>query len=471
MDSSIHRTYITSKGLLYFGLVAISIALAAALVLFPDNSFIPIAVVLGILWVVTSLTRPMIGLYGFAIFILVRPNEFIPFLALPHLEKIIVAPVLIGLAFRMVRQSAYKFNLNNIDKLVALFVVITLMSVGTSIWAKEAMKNWFIIWRLFLIYVLVVSLIDTEKLLRSFIMICILTTGFHVVTATVNYYRGPIWFEMGIDRAMGLDTSYGAPNALAATIAYTLPFMSQYIKSTHTKLRKYLLVGLFVVSIWCIIITGSRTGMAAVILFTFLVVLQGRNRVRNTLIGAMLLLVAYVAMPGQYRARFASTTDFSSQTGAAMSAQGRVDGLVNGAKMLLDRPLLGVGIGLYGLAWEQMTGTRAMAAHSLPGQVMGDLGTLGVIAFVAWIVALFRGLGKLARYYLTVGEGNSYVYNMVVALRMQLILLLFMGIGGHNLYRYNWYFISALVSAMLGYTFIRQAVRKRSTLTKLVTST
>jgi O-antigen ligase len=132
-----------------------------------------------------------------------------------------------------------------------------------------------------------------------------------------------------------------------------------------------------------------------------------------------------------------------------MSAHGRIDGLVNGIKMMIDRPLLGVGIGQYPVALGSIYGKGWWEAHSLPGQLFGDLGVLGTLAFGFWLWTLFKNFRRLDRHTRDSRRGAVFLNRIVLALKMEIFCLLFMGLGGHNLYRYNWFFASAMVVVML----------------------
>lgn len=443
MEISDSKTYLTGRSLAYVGLAVVCSVLAFGLV--AGYAFICFAFVLGVLWVLTNLRYPFVGLLCYSIFILVRPHEFIAGLAFPMIEKVVVAPVLVGMILKMIRQSGPKLSITSIDRRVALFMAVALLSVPTSIWIGGAFDKWIDVLRLFIIYVLIGKLIDTKEQFRLYLFFIILTTGFHAVASTINYYQGVRQFTMGVERAVGLDRSFGGPNSLAATIVYTMPFIYFYLRSKSARLTKLFLVVLFGVCLWCVILTGSRTGMLGVVFVAFATAFEDKHRLRNMLVGALVLGAVWVVMPGQYKDRFVSSADFSSETGAARSAQGRIQGLVNGIRMMIDRPFLGVGVGQYPVALSIRYGKGWWEAHSLPGQLVGDLGLLGTIAFVLWIAALFKSLARLKRHY----AADVFMYNMILALRVQLLCLLFMGLGGHNLYRYNWFIISALTVVML----------------------
>jgi len=444
------RTYITVKGLAYTGLVFISLSLP--LLLLTDFALVPFAIIFAVLWVVANVRYPFFGLICYSLFILIRPNEFIDALAVPMIEKAIVAPVFLGLVLKVIFARKREFLRTNLERVIVAFVAVGFMSILTSIWVSGAWKSWFDVFRLFLIFIFVVQLIDTQKQFRIFVLVFLVTGGFHAVSSVIQYYMGIRGHAMGIDRAIGLDLSYGAPNSLAATVIYTLPFIYSYFRSTRSRLMRLFLIFLTLASTWCIILTGSRTGMVGVIFFTVLVALQHKNKLRNFAIGFALLVIGFVLMPDQYRGRLESTTDLSGHSGAAMSAHGRIDGFLNGCRMMIDRPLLGMGIGQYRVALGSIYGKGWWEAHNLPGQLFGDLGMLGTIVFVAWIWIYLKDLKRLKRITRAERRGAVFLANTVVALKMELYCLLFMGIGGHNLYRYNWFFASAMIVVMLKLT-------------------
>jgi O-antigen ligase len=455
MSPQPQRTFVTTTGLLYAGLIGLSVVFAGVLIALPDYPFIPTALVIGIAWALATLVWPIAGLIGYSVILLIRPQEFVAALDLPiPIEKIIVAPALIGLAFKIImqhRRTGQGIRFNTVDRSVALFVLVALMSVVTSYWFTGALNQWVYVFRLFVIYILIAKVIESEKQFRLYVVFVILTTVFHAAASTINYYRGIREYEMGIERAVGLDSSFGDPNSLAATIVYTLPLAYYYFRGSHSRVVRGFMAGFMALLVWCVILTGSRTGMSGVLFLGLLVILEGKNRARKLLLGFAAALVLLVAMPDQYLDRFASTVDTSSDTGAAMSARSRIDGFLNGAKLMLEHPLLGVGVGQYLMVIGSEKGIW-LEAHNLAGQLMGDLGMLGVIVFIAWLYTLFKNLGRLKRHYAERGPAGFLMYNMAVALQMHLFALLWMGLGGHNLYRYNWYVVSALVAAMISLT-------------------
>jgi hypothetical protein len=115
--------------------------------------------------------------------------------------------------------------------------------------------------------------------------------------------------------------------------------------------------------------------------------------------------------------------------------------------MFLDKPLYGYGPGNFSTAMGMVYNRNWLQAHTLPAQLLGEMGGLGIIAFGVWIYLLAVNIRRMKAYFKS--TGNDFMLNMTLAMKAHIWLLFFMGIGGHNLFRYNWYIISAIIVLMM----------------------
>ena len=58
-------------------------------------------------------------------------------------------------------------------------------------------------------------------------------------------------------------------------------------------------------------------------------------------------------------------------------------------------------------------------------------------------------LNNLKRYKFEDIELNTQVKFLVISLKTQLLSLFLFGLAGHNLYRYNWFIVSAIIVVLL----------------------
>ena len=445
------RQYVSGKTVWYAVFLLAVIGLSLGLTLPHPYYLISFAVPIAALVVLLTITYPYFGLLVYSVFFLIRPQEFVGILMeVPFpVERSFALLLLTIMIANLIIRDRSKVKITNVDYGLIVFVAITLLTVPFSIWVGNAWTAWMKLFRLFVVYVLITQIVGTKSQLKFFVLFIILSSAFHASAAVINYHRGIFDYRMGIQRAVGLDESYGAPNSLAATMVYTLPLVYYTFNKYRSLLLRLLLIGLTGVMFWCIIVTGSRTGMAGVLFLSILIIWRSRHRVVSLAAVFALVILAWSVMPDQYRERFKSTADLESNTGAAQSARGRVIGLINGLLMVTDRPLLGYGIGNFGIATGMVYDEGWHQAHNLYGQMLGEIGMLGTLAFIIWIYYLFRNLRFLSTVYTAGPKPDKYMAGLTLAMKLQLYCLFFMGLGGHNLYRFNWFVISALTVVML----------------------
>ena len=140
-------------------------------------------------------------------------------------------------------------------------------------------------------------------------------------------------------------------------------------------------------------------------------------------------------MPESLQTRFYTLIDPSvGPSNAQTSAEGRAEGLRNGVILFQRFPLSGCGPGY----WRLATGGE-LESHILYGQVMGEMGFLGIVTFGTIVGLLFWNVHQVKSFYRRHPEiERDFLYRLVDAIGMAVILLLVIGAAGHNLYRYSW---------------------------------
>ena len=254
---------------------------------------------------------------------------------------------------------------------------------------------------------------------------------------------------MGITRAVGLagaEGAYSDPNSVANSLVLGIPFFFFLIKYYKSTLVKILLVSSLGITFWTIIITGSRGGMVGVILVAMLLAYTTKYRTIS-IVGAFAMLAIFIAfMPSQDRERFATIFKIyeKDNTGAAESAQGRIDGLVKGFVFMTQKPIFGCGIGSF--KWENRHQYGIwLDAHNLLGKLMGELGIMGLLTFGFFLYVLFKTIQMLKYLYHKYKWEYNFERALIDAVLYSLIMLLFQGLIGHNLFRFNWYINACFV--------------------------
>jgi O-antigen ligase len=98
-----------------------------------------------------------------------------------------------------------------------------------------------------------------------------------------------------------------------------------------------------------------------------------------------------------------------------------------------------------------------LQSHNLYGQLVADLGLLGIIPFFAicWLMyRTHRKILKASSSFIKIGLEQKPIFIAAIssACLNTMLLLLFQGNFGHNLYRYTWLVIGAIL--VLGQSLI-----------------
>ncbi|MFH2060872.1 MAG: O-antigen ligase family protein [Pseudomonadota bacterium] len=274
------------------------------------------------------------------------------------------------------------------------------------------------------------------------------------------FLHGSGEWRMGVLRLIGIEATLNSPNSLACTIVLTLPFLiflwnirKEFTATWPPFYKTWFPRFLFfyaLLAISSIGLTNSRSGMLGFLFFLFLFGLL-RGGVKNKFIYLIFILffLAFLweVMPEDIQGRF--MTIWNPELGpknAQTSAEGRIEGLLDGIALFKLFPFSGVGIGNFIENRVYLLNGPPLQAHNLAGQILGETGLLGTFSFLVFLFAAFIGCSKIKTKY----REPIFIYTLFnqfsFACRDGLLLLLFFGLPGHNLLRFNWYLFAIFVS-------------------------
>lgn len=318
----------------------------------------------------------------------------------------------------------------------------------------DAVENYY---KVIVFYVLVVTSVRDEAGLRKLILLFHAAVGLYMLHSLWEYHNGRCMWRMGISRMVGVDTSFMDPNAFASTLVLALAMTLPFWATKPSYGMRTLLLGFTAVACLCILLTGSRAGFMALGLCALLG-LMATGRVKTAVLllvlGVVTAPLAFVALPAELQDRYLTIIDPSyGPANAQQSAEGRVNGLVKGYEAWSTSPLLGHGPGSFQLA----TGSD-IQAHNVYGQVISELGALGAAALVGLVACyLLNWWEAHRRLRQDPDEWHSFAFHVARAVALAAVLLLFLGIAGHNLLRYQWVWFAAFQAIALHCIRVRQA--------------
>jgi hypothetical protein len=299
-----------------------------------------------------------------------------------------------------------------------------------SPWAERTqprVEDWF---KILVFYGLLVTTISTERDLRFIVTAFVAVMGLYLVHSFREYLGGRHTYRMGIARMIGVDQALGDPNSFAASIVVALPIALSLWRPASAWGR-WLLAGYGALSIVCILLTGSRSAFLALVLWVAWATLASRRRWLMIAAVAVAAPVAFFLLPESLQNRFETIVNPDvGPANARESGEGRIQGLFTGFELWARSPLTGVGPG----AWRPATGST-IESHSLAGQLVGEMGLLGVLAFGGLLTGYALNLIAVRR---LAPDRDDPVAAIARGIGMAIVLLLVLGLFGHNLFRFTW---------------------------------
>jgi O-antigen ligase len=419
---------------------------------------------------------------------IVRPwEELLPWLADIHFERVY------ALCMIAVVLCTGKLRLSIDAQTGALFLFLLALTLSAlfAVDSSLAWDPWYSYLALIVFYLILRVAIRTPYELVFMVVCYIGSMAAYLAKAQWEFFLYDRHDrKMEVTRLIGLEDTFGDPNALAMSIAVSLPLLlflfanrKQVANSWPGWLRLTFALGLAgyaLLAFSSIILTRSRAGMLTAVVFVGLSAMRGqgwRRKLLATFAGLVGLAIVWFAMSDEARNRLRTVWDpEAGPANATESAYGRIAGLQAGLAMLQEFPLTGVGLGNFiPYRLEHLDGV-SLVAHNLLGQVLGETGLLGA-GFFALMVAVMlyhcRTIRRLAKNSWSVDRGANaprptphaprptphaprsarltILSSFATACQNAIFLLLFEGVFLHNLLRFNWVWLAAFTGLALGY--------------------
>lgn len=371
-----------------------------------------------------------------------RPFEVWPVLGTLQIERIYMIGTLMAWM-----TSPKCWVSNRIHWVTACFSVLLLVSWLLSPYMDQpicsgTVENYF---KVLVFYVLVLTTVREEHDLKLLITMFLGATGLYMAHSFWEFLCGRYEYRMGIRRMIGVDTTFGDPNAFASSLLYTVPLaLALWMTKPGKTMRRFLAAYLLLASL-CIVLTGSRTGFLGLGFCGFLILLLSVQRKAMVLLlggigGVVVLGLAAVALPADLQNRYLTIFDSSyGPKNAAESANSRLNFFLEGCRAWQSSPVIG-----HGPRSFDSIGGHKMGSHNLYGQVLCEMGTLGALALLAFVVCFVLNWLEVYRIYRDQpDQPRDFLFYLSRNLAIVLVLLLLVGWAGHSLYRYNWRWFAA----------------------------
>jgi len=360
-----------------------------------------------------------IGLYLFSVLVLFRPYELVP--GLGFLSATAFYFALATLLIYLPTQLATEGNATILTAEIKAILALTALAFFSIPLAKDPKMAWdtfndpFI--KAVLIFIVLVNVVRTRRRLMALLWLSIGIGIFLGYTALRLYSEGKFAVE---DYRVAVDVGglFGNPNDMALHFVMMTPIVLCLALGARSKAMRAVYLAITILFISANMVTFSRGGFLGFFASALVLVwkLGRKQRAKVSIASIVVGGIMMVAAPGNYGLRMLSI--FIPGLDPVGSSNQR--------RELLDRSLLvtlrnpwGIGIGNF-----PIVGIHDHQTHNAYTQVSSEIGVLGLIAYLVFIISPLRKLSAIERtlfaqgrldwfYYLSIGLQASIVGYMV----------------------------------------------------------
>ena len=392
-----------------------------------------------------GLKRPVYAVAAYMILVYCKLSSYYGLFAAMHSELVFAIIILLRLIITPDFFKNLSAKSNPTNKYLVFFVLCVMLSFSV---AMDYQYSWdhaiYHLIKVLIFYFMVIAAVNSINDLKIF------TILFLAMMAYLAYE--PFYYFMtntgGDEQIYG--TNYIAQIgilsghvALANNMNQVIPIVFFLLFTTHRKILKILYFIFFMIFLTALIGSGSRGG-AIGFLFGLLVIFALSSKGNRKIVHIFLVAsVVFIVLS----ASFISTLSRIQSD----SATGRLLGLTHGIGMLTRGNILGVGPGCYPLARGQYF-SYTMESHNIYGQLLGDLGVPGTIAWIFLIRQIIVNLSPLLGKSAKADTQSGFLIFLATGLFASLLVRLFISMASHGLYFFYWYLAAAL-SNKINYLF------------------
>ena len=345
----------------------------------PDSIRFIILVIPLLLILYGIIRNPLYSTIGYMWFVYCKTQFYYPFLAKLQGELIFAVIIIIFIIFHGVKLNRFSIGFNKVNKYLYVFIFCVFLSYLFAIDPKESWDyGVYHFLKALILYFMVMSSIENKNDLNIFIFSIVLMYAYLAYEPIYGYITGTggIVYGYGTNYVAEvgiLDGHVALANNMNQMISLTLFFAI----SQGKKIVKFLcLLSLFIFVI-ALIGSNSRGGFIGFVFFCVLMIyfLKAEKKILSLTIPAA-ALIFIISASFLYTAT--RITD--------VQVVGRLKGWAHGIEMVrVYGHILGVGPGCFAIARGRYFG-MTMDSHNLYGQVVGELGIPGSIAwaFLIW---------------------------------------------------------------------------------------
>lgn len=379
-------------------------------------------------------------LYLFTVMVYFRPYETLP--GLGFLSGTAVYFAVITLAFYIPLQLSTEGNLTILSTEVKAILALTFIAIVTIPIAKDPTTAWTIFNDPFikavLMFIVMVNVVRTRERLMTLMWLSFGMGIYLAYNAIEMYFEGRFTVE---DYRVSVNTNNGMfsnPNEMAlhfvmmGPIALTLGLANKGV----WRLIYFCITVMFVAAN---MVTFSRGGFIGLLATAGLLAwkLGRRYRLKVSIASIIGGIIMIAAAPGNYGLRMLSI--FVPSLDPVGSSDQRKD-LLERSILVTARNPWGIGIGNFPLV-----GYFNLQSHNAFTQVSSELGILGLIAYLVFMISPYRKLSAIERQRFDENRSDWFYY---VSIGLQVSIIGYMVSSFFASVAYNWFIYYGIAYAV-----------------------
>ena len=372
------------------------------------------------------------SLFLFTLMVYLRPYELTS--ALSFLSGTTVYFAILTIVLFIPSQIATEGNLTVLTTEVKAILAMAAISLVTIPVARNPLLAWetfsdpYI--KAVVIFIILVNVVRTRKRMLGLMWLSLAIAIYLSTVAIKLYIAGEFAVEGYRVAVTDGEGMFSNPNDMAIHLVTMTPLALALGLASKNLLARIMFFAVVAVLIAATMFTFSRGGFLGLLgaagVFAWK---AGRaHRTKVTAVSIVSGIVLLILAPGNYGLRMLSI--FIPSLDPVGSADARREGLITSIIVTIRNPW-GIGIGN-----STTFGAHNLQTHNAYTQVSSELGILGLIAYLVFIVSPFRKLGAIER---TQFESDSHDWFYYLAIGLQASILGYMISSFFASVAYNWY--------------------------------
>ena len=351
------------------------------------------------------------------------------------------------------------WNLKTVNRLM-LFMGLILLTIPLVQWPGSVVRYGFESYAKVLpLFFFTVALVNTERKLKLFMSVFILCQTFRILEPaylhwTTGYWGSSAHSQVGsfaaLDRLSGAPHDVVNPNQLAWVIVSTIPFIF-YLGLQNSLKLKLSSIALLSIFLYVIMLTGSRSGLLSLFVLIIAMIWIGTGKIKKLATGMVLVIaltfIVVSNLSPDLKLRYLSIVDRSVPGGD--TATGRINAIKRELSVVWNRPVFGHGLGTSKEISANFLIGRAKTSHNLYIEILQEVGIVGFVMFMLYVVEIMRSLKKAKRFLFSIPSDHVWLLQLITATQAWIAMHLFYSLSCFGLTSWEWYFFGGVSTVCL----------------------